>query len=140
MRYLDKYHNLGLFILRVGIGVMFLTHGGPKLFGGPEKWEKVGMAIGNLGIHFLPVFWGFMAAASEFCGGICLILGLFVRPASALMMFTMIVATVMHLRGGDGLKGASHAVESGILFFSMIFIGAGKYSLDELFFRDKNKS
>ena len=134
----DKYRDIGLLILRIGIGAMFLTHGGPKLLGGPAAWEKIGMSMGNLGIHFLPVFWGFMAAVSEFFGGVCLILGLLVQPACALMLFTMFVAAIMHLSKGQGMKEAAHAIELGILFFSMIFIGAGKYSLDELIFR-KNK-
>lgn len=37
LRSLDKYRDVGLLILRVGIGLMFMIHGFPKLFGGPEK-------------------------------------------------------------------------------------------------------
>jgi putative oxidoreductase len=110
---------------------MFLIHGGPKLFGGPEKWGKIGMAMASLGIGFMPTFWGFMAAISEFFGGICLILGLFFRPACILLTLTMIVAALSHFGRGEGLGGASHAIEVGIVFLSFILIGAGKYSLDE---------
>ena len=42
-----------------------------------------------------------------------------------------VVAAISHLSRGDGLSGASHAIELGIVFLSLILIGAGKYSLDE---------
>ncbi len=131
LTFLDKHRHIGLLILRIGLGCMFLFHGFPKLFGGPEKWEKVGGAMAAFGITFIPAFWGFMAAISESLGGICLILGLFLRPACILMTITMLVATVSHLSRGDGLGGASHAIEVGIVFLSLILIGPGKYSLDE---------
>ena len=131
LTFLNKHRHIGLLILRIGLGVMFLIHGGPKLFGGPEKWGKIGMAMASLGIGFMPTFWGFMAAISEFFGGICLILGLFFRPACILLTLTMIVAALSHFGRGEGLGGASHAIEVGIVFLSFILIGAGKYSLDE---------
>ncbi|MEE9554467.1 MAG: DoxX family protein [candidate division Zixibacteria bacterium] len=126
----EKYRDLGLLILRVGIGLMFAYHGAPKLFGGPEKWEKLGGAMGNFGLDIFPVFWGFMASVSEFVGGIFLAVGFLTGPSCALLAVTMIIAAVFHLAGGDGLGRASHAIEAGILFISLIFIGAGKYSLD----------
>ena len=116
---------------------MFLFHGAPKIFGGPEKWEKLGMVMGYLGIHFIPVFWGFMAGFSEFFGGLCIILGLFFRPACSLLVLTMTVAAVRHFSIGDGLGGASHAIEDGIVFLSLIFMGPGKYSLDEFLKRSE---
>ncbi len=131
LTFLNKHRHIGLLILRIGLGIMFLIHGGPKLFGGPEKWKMFGMAMANLGIGFMPTFWGFMAAISEFFGGICLILGLFFRPACILLTITMIVAALSHLARGEGVGGASHAIEVGIVFLSFILIGAGKYSLDE---------
>lgn len=131
LRSLTKYRDMGLLILRVGIGIMFLYHGIPKLSGGPEKWEKLGMAMNYVGIKFIPVFWGFMAAFSESFGGICIILGLFFRPACMLLTITMAVAAIMHIRKGDGLNVASHAIEGGIVFLSLILIGPGKYSIDK---------
>ena len=129
--FLDKYRNIGFLILRFGIGIMFMYHGWGKISAGPAVWEKVGGAMANLGISFMPSVFGLMAAFSEFGGGACLILGLFFRPACFFMFFTMAVATTMHLSQGDGLNVASHAIESGILFLSLIFIGPGAHSLDE---------
>jgi len=129
------YSDAGLLILRIGIGIMYIYHGAPKIAGGPHMGEKVGMAISNLGITSMPTFWGFMAACSEFFGAICLILGLMFRPATFFMAFTMAVAATMHIRTGQGLNIASHAIENCILFISLFFIGPGRYAIDEKLFR-----
>ncbi len=75
-RQLDKYRNEGLLVLRIGIGIMFMLHGFPKLTGGPEAWTKVGGALSAIGINSAHTFMGFMAAISEFGGGLLLLLGL----------------------------------------------------------------
>jgi putative oxidoreductase len=126
-----KYRDFGLLILRVGIGAMFVSHGLPKMLGGPEMWKKVGGAMTYVGIDFVPVAWGFMAAFAETIGGACLVLGLFFRIACLFLLATMSVAATMHLGKGEGLKAASHAIEAGILFFSLLFTGPGKYSIDK---------
>jgi putative oxidoreductase len=131
LTFLNKYRDIGLLILRIGIGGMFIFHGFPKILGGPGNWEKLGLAMATFGIQFMPAFWGFMSAFAEFFGGILIILGLFFRPACILLTINMTVATSMHLSRGDGLGGASHAIEDGIVFLSLILIGPGKYSLDE---------
>ncbi len=123
---LDKYRDLGLLFLRVGIGTAFVVHGAPKMFGGPERWAGLGSMVG---LPFETVF-GFLAALGEFGGGICLVLGLLFRPALMLLVGTMLGAVIFHLGKGDGFSGYAHALESAILFFSLLFIGPGKYSLD----------
>ena len=128
---LDRYRDTGLLILRIGIGVMFVLHGFPKLRAGPETWVKLGGALSAVGVNLAPAFMGFMAAISEFGGGILLILGLFTRPACFFLLVTMIVATMMHLKNGDSFVKYSHALEAGVLFFSLLFIGPGRFSLDE---------
>jgi len=129
--------NVALLILRIGIGLMFMIHGIPKLTGGVSTWEFLGSQMSVLGIGFGLTFWGFMAAISESLGGLLLIIGLFTRPAAILMLFTMFIAAMMHFSNGDGFKGASHAMELGIVFISVIISGAGKYSLDQLVFKNK---
>lgn len=130
-QFLDKYRDLGLLILRVGIGLMFIYHGYPKLVGGVEKWAGLGSVMEMWGIKYYPAFWGFTAAASEFVGGVLFILGLFFRPACFFLFCTMGVAASMHLNQGDGLGTASHAIELGVLFLSMLFVGPGKYSFNK---------
>lgn len=127
----ENRKDIGLLFVRVGIGVMFVVaHGFPKLVGGPAKWAVVGGAMSYLGIKAVPALWGFLATVAELGGGILLILGKWVRPASAALFFTMIVAATMHMLKGDGLGPASHAIEAAILFVGLIFLGGGRYGLD----------
>ena len=127
----ENRRDLGLLFLRVGIGAMFIAaHGFPKLMGGPDTWVRVGGAMSLFGLTFAPAMWGFFAMAAELVGGILLILGKWVRPASAAMLGTMIVASTMHLRMGDGLPKSSHAIEAGVVFLALLLLGGGKYALD----------
>ena len=135
-----SYSDQGLLFMRLGLGIMFLIHGFPKISGGPEVWSKIGGAMGNLGITFAPTFWGFMAAFSEFGGGFLLICGLFTRPASFLLASTMLVATVMHYSMGDSFAyKTSRPLELMIVFIGLFLLGAGKFSLDSFLF-DKDRS
>ncbi|SOD20053.1 DoxX family protein [Pedobacter xixiisoli] len=128
---LGKYRNTGLLILRVGLGAMMMVHGLPKIMGGPDTWTGLGSSMKVIGINFLPTFWGLMAALAEGMGGFLLLLGLFFRPVNMLLAFTMLIAALVHFGKGEGIMGASHAIEVGIVFFSLIFIGPGKYSVDK---------
>lgn len=122
--------EIGLLIIRVGLGIMFISHGAPKIFGGPVRWEEIGQATQYIGIAFFPLGWGLAAALSEFAGGILFLLGLYTRYASLALAATMFVATAFHFGRGDGLMGASHALELGIVFLGMSMVGAGRFSLD----------
>ncbi len=128
---LSRYSNFGLLILRAGVGVMMLFHGVPKLTGGTEKWAEIGKAMENFGLHTYPAAWGFAAAFAEGVGGLLLVLGLFTRPALLLLLGTMIVAATMHLSSGDGISGASHAIELGFVYLGLFFTGPGRYSIDK---------
>ncbi|MCI0572029.1 MAG: DoxX family protein [Myxococcaceae bacterium] len=122
--------DLGLLMMRVGLGLAFLfVHGAPKLMGGPERWAKLGGALGNFGIDFAPTFWGLLAAVSEFGGALCLLTGVLFRPALAGLIVTMAVATSVHLARGEGFGGASHALEVGIAFIGLFLTGPGRYRL-----------
>ncbi|XZF14752.1 DoxX family protein [Chitinophagaceae bacterium MMS25-I14] len=128
---LGNYKNTGLLLMRAGLGIMMMIHGYPKLMGGPDLWGKVGSAMGDAGIHFAPVFWGFMAAAAETICGLLAVLGLFFRPACLFIMFTLTIAALHHFSAGEGLSGAAHAIETGIAFTGLLFLGPGKYSVDK---------
>jgi putative oxidoreductase len=131
MKFLRKYSELGLFLLRIGTGALFIWHGWPKLIGGVDKWVQVGGAMRHLGITVYPAVWGFLAAAIELGGGICLILGVFFRPACLLLLGVMSVAATMHLGRGSGIGSAAYALQSAFLFIGLLFVGPGKISIDK---------
>ena len=130
--------DLGLFVLRVGVGMsMLLFHGYGKLSGGPERWERIGGSMANLGVDFIPVFWGFMAMFSEFFCSAFVVLGILFRPAAFLLAGTMLVASIRHLSlpadaDGSGFSGASHALEILTVSLALFLTGPGKYKLSAL--------
>ena len=129
------YKDLGLLVVRIGIGLsMLIFHGLDKIKGGPELWTKLGGDMSVVGINFLPIFWGFMAGFSEFFCSFLLILGIFFRPAAFLLAMTMLVAVIYHLNipegnPGAGWSGASHALEFMTIYIALILTGPGKYKV-----------
>lgn len=131
---LGNYRNFGLLVIRVGLGIMFIYHGYPKLTGGVKMWEELGSATGYVGIHFLPAMWGLLAALVETVGGVLLILGLGFRLACILLFINMLVAISFHLHQTGpmgGIDGAAHAIEIAVVFAGLLFVGPGTYSVDK---------
>lgn len=135
LRSLSKYRDTGLLLLRILIGLSFLAHGLPKLTAGPELWEKLGKSMEFVGVGAYPLFWGLLAALSESIGGFLLLIGFAFRPACLFLLSTMAVATTMHFHTTPGnffekWFVASHAIELGSVFLSLLLIGPGRYSVD----------
>jgi len=137
-RLMKSYQDAGLLLFRLGIGGMFMWHGFPKILGGVEKWAALGKTMATFGITFAPAFWGFMSGFAEFVGGLLIVLGLFYRFASLLLVFNLGVAFVSQMIDGKGLMKASQSLEDGFSFLAAAFVGPGKYSLDEYLLKNKH--
>ncbi|HWD87048.1 MAG TPA: DoxX family protein [Mucilaginibacter sp.] len=128
---LGNYKNFGLLIIRIGLGILFIYHGLPKLLGGPHKWEELGTATRYVGVHFLPMLWGLASAATETFGGFLVILGLAFRPVCLLLVINLVVAAFSQFGHGGNLGDAAQAIEDAVTFTGLLFIGSGKYSMDK---------
>lgn len=121
----------GLLVLRLVAGLIFALHGIAKLTGNPSLEMFSGM-VGGLGFPF-PMFFAWVVALTETLGGIALILGIFVRPASILLSIVMLVAFFLVKKADITLFGARGAGEIDLALLSIVVAlalsGAGHYSL-----------
>ncbi len=128
------FQSAALLLLRLIVGAAFVLHG----------WGKIQHPFGwmppQAPVH-IPGFFQFLAAISEFGGGIALILGLVTRLASLGLICTMTVAVYMHmivrhdpfvsLTGGMSYEPAMGYLGVAILFLAL---GPGNFSLDAKIF------
>jgi putative oxidoreductase len=126
----------GPLALRIPVGIIFAAHGAQKLFGwfGGYGLEGTGQWMASIGLHPGTVM-ALLAGSAELFGGIALIVGLFVRPAAAVLAFNMLVAIVtVHL--GNGLFASHNGYELALALLaaavSLTFNGGGRASLDRV--------
>lgn len=91
-------HRWGITILRIVVGIVFLMHGGQKLF--VSGFHATAGMLVHLGIPY-PQVMAVILTLAEFLGGIALIVGLFTRWVAMALAIDMTVALVkVHLHGG----------------------------------------
>jgi putative oxidoreductase len=133
---IDTRDGLDTMPVRIGAGVIFAAHGAQKLFGwfGGYGLEGTGAWMASIGIE-PGVLMAAMAGSAEFLGGLLLIFGLLVRPAAAVLAFTMLVAIVtVHLENGLFMSNNGYEFGLALLVISigLVFRGAGSLSADRL--------
>jgi len=127
--------SFGLLWLRVLAGLGIMTHGYPKLFGG--NMAKFAKSAGELGLP-QPELMAWLAALSEFFGGLLLVLGLFTRPAALFCMATMSVAAFL-AHSEDPFSVKEKALAYWTMFGALLIMGGGKYALERRFFRGRGR-
>lgn len=126
-------------VLRLPAGVIFAAHGAQKLFGafGGYGLQGTGQYMASIGLE--PGYlMALLAGSAEFVGGLALIVGLLVRPASLVLAFTMLVAIVTaHLANGLFMSngGYEFALSLFAISVALVFHGAGRWSVDGLLSR-----
>jgi len=86
-------------------------------------------------LHYpVPLAMAFIAKSAEPFGGIFVGLGLFTRKAAIIIAFTMFMATVTANLGKDFIIDGGFTISYTLFALILILWGAGKYSLDYLFF------
>lgn len=131
--------DLAILIARAFIGVCFIVHGLGKLgvvgtgtMEGFVEWLE-SMNIPMAGVQAR------IAMLSEIIGGSAIALGLLTRPACALLIVTMIVASRLGHKGCGYLvtnepPGAEYTINLAAICLVIALLGPGAYSLDAMFF------
>ena len=123
-------------ILRIPVGIILMAHGAQKLFGsfGGYGLEGTGQWMASIGLE--PGYlMALLAGSAEFFGGLALVIGLFVRPASIVIAFTMLIAIfAVHISKGLFLSngGYEYGLALFVIAISLVVSGAGAYSLDKI--------
>ena len=126
--------NSGFLVLRLVVGLVMAAHGSQKLFGwfGGYGLNGTGGYFEKLGFRPGKLF-AFAAGASEFAGGLLVTLGLLGPVGPALLLATMIVATVT-VHWQHGLFATENGVELPLLYsaaaVALALTGFGAFSLD----------
>jgi putative oxidoreductase len=126
--------DLGLFLIRVVLGLIFAAHGAQKLFGwfGGYGLTGTGGFLEQLG--FRPgKRYATAAALSEFTGGLLFALGFLGAVGPALIVSVMIVAIVTVHRKNPffvATNGIEHPLIFATVAVGIALTGPGRYSLD----------
>ena len=135
----ELWPDLALFIGRLFIGVCFVIHGLGKLgVVGTGNMQGFVEWLQSLSVP-MPGVQARLAMLSEITGGALLALGLFMRPACLLLIFTMIVATRLGHKDAGYLitndpPGAEYTINLAAICFMLLLFGPGTFSLDALIF------
>ena len=137
---LGTYPSWSRAVVRLALGVVFLAHGGQKVFGwfgGPGLKATIQTFQQYMKV---PPAATVMAALIEFLGGLAMLTGFLARPAAVGIIAVMLVAIVkVHGRHGffinfSGTPGKGHGFEFNFVLIAMalsiLIGGAGALSID----------
>ena len=129
--------DIGLTILRVVTGVIFMAHGWQKLF--TFGLEGVTQGFAGMGIPLAGIA-APAVALTELLGGLALVVGLLTRPAALGLAITMLGAIgFVHAKAGffapNGIEFVLALMGAAL---TLMVTGAGAWSLDALIARRRD--
>jgi putative oxidoreductase len=128
--------DLGLLLLRLTLGAVFLGHGAQKAFGafGGPGFEAASGFIGSMGFRPARV-WTALAVGGELVAGLLFVLGLLTPLAGLLVLATMAVA-IAKVHGPKGFFVQDGGFEYNLVLIiaavALAATGPGALSLDHL--------
>lgn len=132
------FNDVGLLILRLAVGLIFIIHGWPKLNPNSPMQGPAGFAgfLRQMGIP-LPLFFAWVVALLETAGAVLLMLGLGTRILALLFIVNMLVAIfvakIRFLKVGFASQEATGwEFDFDLLAaaLALLFTGAGSLALD----------
>jgi putative oxidoreductase len=123
------FFNLGLLIIRLGVGMVFVKSGAGKMLAGTETLISLGKTMEYIGIRAYPLFWGICAMLTELLGGSFLIIGFLTRPAALILAFSMFMAILHHFYAGDSWQAIMYPFSYLLICAGIFFAGPGAYVL-----------
>jgi putative oxidoreductase len=130
--------DLGLLIIRLVIGVLFIGHGAQKLFGwfGGYGLKGIGGWFESIGIK-PGVTMALFAGLAELLGGILFALG-FLTPLAGIMIAGTMVMAIVKVHAPNGIWSTSNGYEYNLTLLAVAIgvalIGPGQFALDALLF------
>jgi putative oxidoreductase len=137
MRFLEKLKPLGLLVLRVSLGIAFMTHGYPKLISDTVHWVRI---FHNF---YFPGYLAYVAGVLELFGGGLLVIGLFTRGAALLLAIEMgvvLVHTEIPAAGIYAFGRYELPLILGAASLALATTGAGSISIDAATFEFGRKA
>ncbi|MGL4463297.1 MAG: DoxX family protein [Planctomycetia bacterium] len=129
--------DLGLLLIRLMVGWVFVFHGAQKVFGvfeGPGI-AKFAEALASMGVpNHEPM--AYAAAFAELLGGVSLILGFATRLFAVPLLVTMLVAAFVAHGKAFSLQagGMEYALTLAVVSGAFVLTGPGRFSVDVLAF------
>ena len=121
---------------RLALGAIFIAHGSQKLFGafGGHGFAGTQQMMGQMGLQPAPL-WAVLLVVAEFFGGLGVLFGLLTRLSAVGIAIVMIVAmATVHGKHGFFLDKGGFEYNLALvgLAISLLFSGAGKFSIESL--------
>lgn len=116
------HRSLGLLLIRIATGLVFLMHGWMKV----GNMEMVQAMFAGLG---LPAATAVFIAWIEVIGGLALILGIFPRVFGLLFGIQMLVAIYLTGFFANGYRQHELEIVLALLSFGIMFTGSGRFAL-----------
>lgn len=135
MKWLYRLEPFGFLLLRAALGIIFITHGYPKLVH-PQNMQGVYVQ------HGLPSYSVYVSGVLELFGGSLLAFGLFTQVAAFMLALEM-AAMIWKVYGGRGYLAVQEYEFPLVLAtacFALATVGAGLISVDNLLLGGRSKS